>query len=89
MRNVPSSSKLLTIVIKQLEPSGAPTFERLQAAIVVAAQRMPMVRNVGLVPDRHNLEELIKQTKDLGLIFDFGGKYMVTEKGRNYLNGIG
>lgn len=85
---IPSSSKLLMMVLIGLHASNrAPTFDTIQAAVAHAEKRMPAVKNVGLVSVRHELEQVIKQTQDLGFIINDDGVYRITEAGKSALEG--
>ena len=74
------------MVVLGLENSiGAPTFEKLQEAVEYAETAMPNVTQAGLTADRLNLIEVIRQTVQLGLLFKYNDRYILTEEARNVL----
>lgn len=83
---MPSSTKLLMMVLIGLHASNrAPTFDTIQRAVAHAEEQMPMVKNVGLVSTTHELEQVIKQTEDLGYILEDDGVYRITLTGQEAL----
>lgn len=62
-----------------------PTFEKLQKAVAYANEAMPMTKQTGLVAETHELQQVVRQTVERGLMFKHDERYMLTEEGKNVL----
>lgn len=83
---IPTSSKLLMMVMVGLEASVGPAgFDEIQKAVAYAESKMPTLTGTGFTSNTHELKEVLNQTIAMGFIFKHDNRYMLTESGKNAL----